>query len=311
MLYIDSVYQLSKPQLHMAKFLLHLLPLLSSSFVPPRNKKVLTVVFKDPDYYLPFRQHAPSLANARQEIYADVERLSSNNGVGFFNILAFRGVFFGSPFAKSDRYRWFNSLADWLRFKKTEIGEETKHKGEKYYVKKNCYGQAQITRELSLLSLYWDQRLQWNDMFNQTEKPSVSRVFKWLTSRQTDIQTKKTTTRFRNIGDLTALLICGDIVEAGILPMPSASEWADSIYKMAKGSRTGMETCGLVEKDCSQQQFCAAFVSLDQALQTKLTDEEKESMGYNIIMLEHALCKINRIKKAQITETEFYSEIDT
>jgi hypothetical protein len=27
----------------------------------------------------------------------------------------------------------------------------------------------------------------------------------------------------------------------------------------------------------------------------ELTKEEKEAMGYNVVMLEHALCKINRI----------------
>ena len=31
------------------------------------------------------------------------------------------------------------------------------------------------------------------------------------------------------------------------------------------------------------------------ALQTELTKEEKDVMGYNIVMLEHTLCKIKRI----------------
>lgn len=285
------------------KFLRHLLPILSPSFVPPKNKKVITKVFSNLDFYLPFRQHAPSLANARREIYADINRLESENGVGFFNILAFRGVFFGSPFAKSVRYRWFNSFDDWVHFKDTGKAEANKHEGEKYYVKKNCYGQSQVGRHLSLLSSYWDLRLRWNDMFNKPEKPTVTQVFKWLTSYE------KGTTLFSNIGNLTALLICGDLVEAGILPMPSAREYAESINKMGKGSKAGMEMCGFVGKDCSKDEFCTAFASLDEALQMELGEEEKEAMGYKIIMLEHTLCKINRIKKAHIPETVLYSEI--
>ena len=280
----------------MVNFLRHLLPILSPAFVPPQNDTVLTRVSSKLDYYLPFRRHAPSLSNACQHIYADIDRLKRNDGVGFFNILAFRGVFFGSPFTQSDRFRWFDSLADWELFRATGEEEEDGYNGEEYYVKKNCYGQSQTTRELSLLSSYWEKRLLWNDMFNQQENPSVMQVYRWLISAVANNKggTKKTTL-FPNIGNLSALLICGDLVEAGILDMPSASDWAASIDKMGKGSKDGMVTCGLVGTDCGREEFCKAFVSLDNALQAELTKEEKDRMGYNIIMLEHALCKIKRI----------------
>lgn len=280
------------------KFLRRLLPILSPSFVPPKDDEVITKVISNLDYFLPFRQHAPSLKNARRVIYADVDRLASDDGIGFFNILAFRGVFFGSPFAQSDRYRWFKSLTDWEHFRDAGKGKANNYNGEEYYVKKSCYGQSQKGRELSLLSSYWDQRLLWNDLFNISPKPNITQVFRWLTSRHmvTDnTGTNKLTTLFANIGDLTALLICGDLVEAGILDMPSASEWARSIDKMGKGSKAGMEICGFVGSGGGRDQFCTAFASLDQVLQTTLEEEEKEAMGYNVIMLEHALCKIKRI----------------
>jgi hypothetical protein len=100
---------------------------------------------------------------------------------------------------------------------------------------------------------------------------------------------------FPNIGKLSALLICGDLVEAGLLPMPPAKEWAESVDKMGKGSKAGMENGRFVKENCSREEFCSAFASLDEALQMELTNEEKETMGYNVVMLEHALCKINRI----------------
>ena len=300
---------LTNPQLKIVKFLRHLLPILSSSFVaPPKTKKVISKVISNLDFYLPFRQHAPSLMNARREIYANVDRLASDNGVGFFNILAFRGVFFGSPFATSDHYRWFDSLTDWEHFRDTEKGEENKHNGEEYYVKKNCYGQSQNLRKLSLLPEYWNQRLLWNNTFNKSTKPTVTNVYRWLTSRDTNPETNATFTVFRNIGSLTALLICGDLVEAGILPMPSIGEWADSVAKMGKGSKWGMEMCGFIGKDSSREEFCDAFASLDQALQKELSEDEMAAMGYNIIMLEHALCKINRISTSLKKEV-LYSEI--
>jgi hypothetical protein len=272
------------------KFLRRLFPILSPYFVPPQDDKLISKIVSNLDFYLPFRQHGPSLKKARQEIYADLDRLASEDGIGFFNILAFRGVFFGSPFAQSPRYRWFNSLSDWEHFRDSGKGKGD-HNGEEYYVKKTCYGQSQSGRQLSLLPSYWEKRLLWNNLFNKSEKPTMTQVFRWLTSQD---KTTKTTT-FPNIGNLTALLICGDLVEAGILPMPSAKEWAESIDKMGKGSKAGMEKCGLVGKGSKREEFCMAFSSLDQALQAELSQEEKVAMGYNIVMLEHALCKIQRI----------------
>src|SRR5882762_10194333 len=65
--------------------------------------------------------------------------------------------------------------------------------------------------------------------------------------------------------------------------------------KIGKGSKEGMKLCGFVGESCSEDEFCAAFTSLDEALQRELKEEEKKDMGYNIIMLEHALCKIKRL----------------
>ena len=273
------------------------MPLLSPSFVPSEKNIVLTKVASDFDFYLPFRRHVPSLANAQRVIYADVDRLTSDDGVGLFNILAFRGVFFGSPFACSNHFRWFNSLADWKNFYNGQQEEAKKYDGEEYYVNKNCYGQAQIGRQLSLLDLYWDQRLLWNNKFNKFPKPTAGEVFAWLISRHPSVnkstnKNKHSATLFHNIGCLTALLICGDLVEACVIPFPTAKEWAELIAKAKKGARAGMEMCGLIVKESGKEEVCEAFALLDRALQHELRDEEKAAMGYNIIMLEHTLCKI-------------------
>jgi hypothetical protein len=47
------------------------------------------------------------------------------SGVGFFNVLTFRGVFLGSPFARSDRFKWFNGYEDWKQYKIDEKEEAT------------------------------------------------------------------------------------------------------------------------------------------------------------------------------------------
>jgi hypothetical protein len=246
------------------------------------------------DYFLPFRQHAPSLINARREIYADVDRLASPTGVGFFNILAFRGVFFGSPFAQSAHFKWFDGYDDWESFMIDKKGEATKdgRVEEEYYVKRNCYGSSQQERSTKLMEGYWKQCNLWGKFFDQATKPTAQKVYNWLTSVD-----DHGLSRFRNIGSLSALLICGDLIEAGLVLMPSSMEFGELIFKVGKGAKDGMTLIGLVKSSANREELCKAFESLDLALQRELTEEEKEVMGYNIIMLEHTLCKIKRLTK--------------
>jgi len=134
-----------------------------------------------------------------------------------------------------------------------------------------------------LLSVYWDQRLLWSTTFNKPTKPTITEVHKWLKLS------------FRNIGNLTALLICGDLIEAGILSMPAAEEWGGLIHTLKMGSKETMERLGLIRKGASKLEVSKVFVSLDLALRQELKEEEKEAMNYNVIMLEHTLCKIKRL----------------
>ena len=308
---ILNIYKLSQPQRIVLQYLRHLRPLLSPSFVPsPRSEKIIDKVFHDLDFYSPFRQHAPSLANAIHKIYAN--EFPGENGAGFFNVLAFCGVFFGSPFAQSNRYRWFHTFDDWERFCR-EGKEIAKNHGvhddeESYYVKRSCYGQTQVERSTKLLSKYWNQRLLWSTKFNKPTKPSITEVHKWLTSKRV-ITGSQNTTLFRNIGNLTALLICGDLIEAGILQMPTALEWGGLIHSLRMGAKDGMNLIGLTSQDPSKSEVSQAFASLDAALQCELEEEEKGMMNYNVIMLEHALCKIKRLTTRGVALKEIYAQI--
>ena len=46
--------------------------------------------------------------------------------------------------------------------------------------------------------------------------------------------------KFYNIGSLMALLICGDLIEASTMQMPSSYELGRLIYKVGKGARDRM-----------------------------------------------------------------------
>ena len=162
---------------------------------------------------------------------------------------------------------------------------------------------AMAAGSLKILPAYWTQRRSWNDMFNKSTMPTVEQVYNWLTSRENGV------TKFYNIGTLTALLICGDIIEAGIMPMPSSYEMAQLICKVGKGAQDGMQLLGLVRTGADRNDFINAFVSLDAYIEGMLGEEEKRAMGYNVVMLEHALCKMKRLTTHGVPLEDIRTEI--
>jgi len=92
--------------------------------------------------------------------------------------------------------------------------------------------------------------------------------------------------------------------------MPSLREFGELIFKVGKGAKDGMAMFGFVEKDANMEEICEAFISLDLALRHELTKDEKEAMGYNIIMLEHTLCKIKRLTSRGVSIHSIRSEIN-
>jgi len=135
----------------------------------------------------------------------------------------------------------------------------------------------------------------------------------WLLTSEADIdqktRKKKKSSVFRNIGQLTALLICGDLAEVNILPMPTAKQWGQLIAEVGKGAQAGMAMYGLIQASCSDKDICDAFISLDLALRQELRNDEKETMGYNVIMLEQALCKIKRLTSQGVSKMDILYEI--
>ena len=70
-----------------------------------------------------------------------------------------------------------------------------------------------------------------------------------------------------------------------------------------------MERLGLIGKRASKVEVSEAFISLDLALWQELKEEEKAAMNYNVIMLEHALCKFKWLTMRGIAMNEILQEI--
>jgi hypothetical protein len=96
---------------------------------------------------------------------------------------------------------------------------------------------------------------------------------------------------------LTALLICGDLVEAGVLEMPSVKAWAGLIFRVGKGAAEGLIRLNMLTEKYTEAELYQAFNGLNTFVEANISDADHMMMGYNIIMLEHGLCKFSRVTK--------------
>ena len=281
-------------------FLRRGLPLLERGVSEHVNSsdKFLKKIANFPDKFMPYREHAPTRILSRKLIYNDPEWLKTP--IGFWNVLCFRGVFFGSDFAREDG-RHFEDLDQWKAF--------SKGKPQSYFVVKTAYGSFQGDRSIDRVEEYWEQRHLWEPLMNKKDL-SIFDVYDFLLhssvggGRSTSSQKRgswqsakgnnKSTLKkvFVNIGSLTAILIIGDLVYAGILPMPSPLDWGKLIEKVSKGALDGMTMLGLIDGDTTVPQ---AFADLDAFVNRMLTSEEKSAMTYDVLTGEHSLCKYKRL----------------
>ena len=280
-------------------FLRRGMPLLKDGVAAYKDSsdKFLRKMARSPDKFMPYREHAPTRIRSRDSIYDDPEWLRTS--IGFWNVLCFRGVFFGSDFARDDG-RHFDNLDDWKAFSKNKL--------ESYFVVKSAYGSLQGDRSIDRVQEYWEQRHLWEPLINKKDL-SLIEVYNFLLhssvvgGRSASSQKKgsqpaksnnKSTSKkvFVNIGSLTAILIIGDLIYAGILPMPSPLDWGKFIEKVSKGALDGMAMLGLVDEDTTVPQ---AFADLDEFVNRTLTPEEKSAMTYDVLTGEHSLCKYKRL----------------
>src|SRR4051794_36769238 len=68
--------------------------------IPPASNRRLICVARKMDHFLPFRDWAPTPVKSMDILYSDKEYLRTQKG--FWNVLIFRAVFYGAPFALND-----------------------------------------------------------------------------------------------------------------------------------------------------------------------------------------------------------------
>jgi hypothetical protein len=225
--------------------------------------------------------------------------------LGFWNIIAHRGVFYGSQFVLEHDTN-FESLETWQELRQSPA---FKNKADKYFCNGNAYGPNNFWRSLDRLEDYWNNRHRWTIFLEQNPTPTITLLFNFLLEeipnsnrgkeredKPGEIDKRSKVGIFKGIGDLTALLICGDCIYAGLIHMPTKEEMGFLVARMRKGATTGLANLRLIpDKHSSEVDIRNAFVGLYDYLDVELTTEEKEAIGFDVLMLEHSLCKYTRL----------------
>lgn len=124
----------------------------------------------------------------------------------------------------------------------------------------------------------------------------------WDESKQKMVFTKDQSGQkikaFPQIGNLVAHLLAGDYAYTGKVKMPSVEEMGEVIHDVDAGGIAGLRVLGYFGKGekPSQSQVTAGLEDVHAFVMSVLPRDSREMMGYDLIMLEHALCKISRCR---------------
>lgn len=267
-----------------------LLPLINTphpSVLTPLQKKVAG----DQDYYMPFREHAPS----RLRVTAPGGPFHSDHRTlpgAFPSWVIFRTLLFKSPMLQNNTQGFFSSLQSWEELlHRLNFDPEGPPITHRYFYDLRCYGSPQGKRRAAFCSevhVYFNHEEKWTTLKQQW--PGKIPFFVFLNwSRDLKLP---------QLGKLTSYLLTSDLVYADIVQPPTSKELAKALWTMDFGAKRGLVLLGQTSSaTCSEHELVHAFVDLYEWLDRELSLEEKALMIYDPIMLEHLLCKYQRIYK--------------
>ncbi|KAI0666354.1 hypothetical protein C8Q78DRAFT_994787 [Trametes maxima] len=277
----------------LATFLRELLPLLSSP-LPAQLSPLQHKVRGNPDFLLPFRQHAPEVQNAFSD-KGILHPTRINEPGAIASLWLLRGIFY--------RTRFSSEHADSLLFRNYDHWQETYKRicadpqiaafnqdKDRYFCNARAYGQA-TTRSTENAQAYFEGEPAWLEMFKSKEPG-------W---RMPYIEAYRFTQHVQRghkilpqLGPLTGMLITADLVYAGKVAMPSVEEMGEMVHLLDRGASACLHFFRLLDKSSNKETVQFVFTSLYDKVYASFTEAERSAMTFDPIMFEHCLCKYQR-----------------
>lgn len=275
------------------KFYRTLIPLLDGSDRLPQSN-LAAVVAGDADYYLPFRERAPSRAiSLRHPSPFSVDNLRTRSG--FFSAALIRAVTFSAPVLVKDGRALFHSWEDWVSLTEEQGANKDEDEFRRYFARVNAMGTPCKSRNPNSARKVWDGTSGWEDIVR--EKSNIPFTEFRALFRRTAGQSP-TRLPVYGLGPLCAYLLTADYAYTDLVQKPTSTDIGRAILELNLGSFKGLQILGFIHANDAKPPLHAVVAALDilhHSVESHFTDEELEIMGYDLIVLEHTLCKISRL----------------
>ncbi|TDL15276.1 hypothetical protein BD410DRAFT_845315 [Rickenella mellea] len=275
-------------------FLRELYPVLCKH--PRFYSDLCRLVSGDLDKLYPFRELAPSRSTILQSECFSPDTIYTRDG--FFNAVMFRAITFAAPFLTEHNATHFSSADDFLGQVDDVRSQSTTYLEDKYFCDPRAYGPA-TQRYIENVPFLWEKSQCWETFIHPYAMSGTLVPFndmqRWLLRKD-----------FKGVGQLTAYLLTCDLVYANVVCTPSPAEVGHFIMLTGGGPYKALNSLGVIGTNVTPgAQFAAedgpqvqAFVELHQAVGEILLEWEKELIGgYDVMILEHILCKMTRTVK--------------
>lgn len=234
----------------------------------------------DWDFYLPFRQLAPSKRIVLEDPQGPFSPTMLRTREGLFDALIFRLITQASPFLLQQRQVCFGSPS---AFEHAVEGMD-----KRLYCNPRATGRHNRLRNIPHISSYWERTEDWGDLIGHGV--TLESLLGWFIGNM-----EGGGTRFFGMGYLVGWLLASDYAYAGLVNEPSMSEVGRVIFKIDAGGKAGLALLGL---GVGTAEACATSLSdLWDVILAQFTRAEINEMGLDPITLEHALCKYKRLWK--------------
>lgn len=97
------------------------------------------------------------------------------------------------------------------------------------------------------------------------------------------------------VGTLTAYLLTADLSYTEWVEQPSPEVLGELVHALNKGAFKGLQATSQISSGASKDEVREAFVGLYRWLEEELSLEERSSVTFDPVMVEHLLCKFGRL----------------
>lgn len=270
--------QASLPALqYFTDFLRALSPLIDPVDTQTSLTSLQEFVLDDLDFYLPFREEAPSRKHITKA-GGPFDPANINERSGIFGAEVFRAISFNTSKLHS-HCGHFSSLSDWKAHRGSDPSLED------LFCNPCAYGTTN-GRSTNNAPSYWKHSKFMHEYLSQPDHRGFTAFITYFL---------KAKHRPIYMGPLSIFLLAEDLVYAGVLDLPTEEEFATIVVKMNKGAMQTLFKLGLAGESDTPVEKAAAFLRVYRHLASVLSPEEQNRMGFGLFMFEHALCKYGRL----------------